>query len=451
MTSDPVLNLAEENALAVLTTNQVGEIHQAAPFYDSPWIRDSYAWGMIPDDEGTLSTYARGELSYWLGRQQPFGGWITNQYSGWYDETAILIAAVLDAYRQTGNISMVRTALPALRRAWQWLHTSYTSPQHGSSCLLWVTLRPRGPGYAADWADQVGRHGYTPQLEGLWYSATHAMAALESVSGHIQAAATYGRVADCIKEDINRLLWAHGVPAHDDALPLPPLGHYRARPVGRDYLEFDANALLAEEVAPTAYRALILAVIAQHPTYILGTAAPGPARVVYGDYNPSDYGPIHNWLAPGRYQSAYWPNVGGLLAMAAARDDDISLSMTILHSLAQRAQNAADAFDEWYSGNGSPGGATQYGWGARMYLLALYRAYLGVDDSTSVTHPADLVFRAAPGPGQGEIERLGMHLRIIGHGEGRVQAIRVNGRLLHTYRLSTTFLHNGGIIDVYRH
>ena len=62
-------------------------------------LRDSYAWGMVPDDAGTLSTYAGSELRYWLRHQQPFGGWISFQYSGWYDETAIASASSCRAAR----------------------------------------------------------------------------------------------------------------------------------------------------------------------------------------------------------------------------------------------------------------------------------------------------------------------------------------------------------------
>src|SRR5205085_9904304 len=121
-----------------------------------------------------------------------------------------------------------------------------------------------------------------------------------------------------------------------------------------------------------------------------------------------------------QYQSAYWPSVGGLLAVAAARNDCTTLALTVLRGLARHNDDANSAFYEWYRGDGRPGNAGhgQYGWGARMYLLALYRAYLGVDDAPSITAPADLVLRAAPGPARADLVRLGRHLTIIGHGAG---------------------------------
>ena len=448
VTGDPLIDHAERAALLVLRADQHGVAHRAAPFYIAPWIRDSYAWGMVPDDAGTLATYARGELRYWLKRQQPFGGWVTFQYSGWYDETAIMLSAVLDAYRLTGDIAMVRRALPALRRGWRWLRGAYVDATHGSRCLLWVALRPQGKHWAADWADQIARQGYTPQLEGLWYDATHAMAALEWLAGGKKAAAQYNRAASCIAGDINRLLWYDDAPAHRDAPPLPAFGHYSA---AGNYFEIDANALLvASGAAGPRRRSSVLTMIAAHASYLLGGDGAGPARVVYGDYAPQDYGLIHNWMGPGRYQSAYWPSVGGLLAIAAARNDATTLAINVLRGLARRNTDAASAFNEWYGADGTPNGAGLYGWGARMYLLALYRAYLGVDDAPSITNPANLVLRAAPGPARGELVRLGKHITIIGHGAGRFRYARLDGRTLRSFVIPARLLHNGAVLDVYR-
>ena len=451
VTGDALLDHAERVALLVLSSNQRGSAHRAAPFYVAPWIRDSYAWGLVPDDAGTLAAFAGSELQYWLSRQQSFGGWITYQYSGWYDETAIMISAVLDAYRLTGDLSMVRRWLPALRRGWRWLHGAYTSPRQGSRCLLWVALRPTGKHWAADWADQVARQGYSPQLEGLWYRATQAMAALEWLTGHKQAARAYNRETSCIADDANRLLWTVTAPAHRDAPALPAFGHYTAWPPGPGYFEIDGNALLiAAGVAAPRQRTQVLGAVAAHAGYLLGGAGAGPARVVYGDYAPHDYGLIHDRMSAGRYQNAYWPSVGGLLAIAAARNDDTTVAITVLRGLARRASDAESAFNEWYSGDGTPGGATQYTWGARMYLLALYRAYLGVDDEGDMTHPADLVLRAAPGPARGELTRLGRHITVIGHGSGRFRYARLDGRLIRSFVIPASLLHDGSVLEVYR-
>ena len=454
VTGDPLLDRAERVALGVLAANQTEVGHRAAPFYKGLWIRDSYAWGMVPDNSGTLSTYAGSELRYWLAHQQPFGGWITFEYSGWYDETPIMIAAVLDAYRLTGDVGLVRRALPALRRAWSWLHGAYIDRRHGSSCLLWVSLRPKGQHWAADWADQVSRQGYTPQLEGLWYRATHAMAAMELLVGGrkaVKAADSYARAASCIAYDANTMLWRVDAPAHHDARPLAPFGHYGARPAGGNYFEVDGNALLvAASVATPRHRSTVLDTVAEQSHYLLGGDGGGPARVLYGDYAPQDYGAIHNWMAAGRYQSAYWPSVGGLLAIAAARNDAIGTAEAVLDGLAARGANSETGFNEWYTTDGTPGGASLYGWGARMYLLALYRAYLGVDDSGSIGHPADIVLRAAPGSGRGTLVRLGHHITVVGHGSGRFRYARLNGRLWRSFTVPARLLRDGMTIDVYR-
>lgn len=449
VTGEAPLDHAERVALAVLAADQAGDAHRAAPFYTSPWIRDSYAWGMIPDDAGTLATYAGSELRYWLARHRPSGGWVTFQYSGWYDETAILISAVLDAYRLSGDRGMVRRALPLLRRGWTWLFRNVDA-RHGSDCLLWTAVSSGGP-WAADWVDQVARRGYTPQLEGLWYGATHAMAALEWLAGSKTAAARDNRLASCIARDVNHLLWTVHAPEHRYARSLAAFGHYRAWPRGPDYFEIDGNALLiAAGVAGRSRSAGVLATIAAHAGYLLGADGAGPARVLYGDYAPADYGPIHNWMGPGRYQNAYWPGVGGLLAVAAARDDSTTLAVTVLRGLARRASDAGSAFYEWYGDGGTAGGAALYGWGARMYILALYRAYLGVDDSSSMTAPADLVLRAAPGPARGAMVRLGLHITIITHGQGRFQYALLGRRLLRSPVVPARLLYDGAVLQVYR-
>ena len=454
VTGNAALDHAERVALEVLAANEDGGAHRAAPFYINPWIRDSYAWGMVPDDRGTLGTYARGELAYWLPRQQPSGGWVTFQYSGWYDETPIYIAAVLDAYRLTGDTAMVRRELPALRRAWGWMRRSYVVPRQGSGCLLWASIRPSGAHWAADWADQVSRPGYNPQLQGLWYRATDALAALELLASDKRAARADATAATCIARDANRILWTVDSPAHLHAPALAPFGHYRAYPRGRNYFELDGNALLlAAGVAPRDRRASVLDMIADNARYLLGGDGAGPARVLYGDYATQDYGPIHNWMGPGRYQSAYWPNVGGLLAIAAARNDDSATALAVLRGIARRSGDAGSAFDEWYTADGAPGGAKVYGWSARMYLLALYRAYLGVDDPndvSSIGHPADLVLRAAPGPARGELVRLGKRITIVGHGAGPFRYARLERRVLRSFVVPAGLLHDGAVLDVYR-
>ena len=94
-------------------------------------------------------------------------------------------------------------------------------------------------------------------------------------------------------------------------------------------------------MAAPRQRAGVLNVVAAHGSYLLGGDGAGPARVLYGDYAPADYGPIHNWMRPGQYQSAYWPSVGGLLAVAAASNDCTTLALTVLHGLARRSSQAS--------------------------------------------------------------------------------------------------------------
>ena len=53
-TDSPALNAAKDEALSVLARDLLQQkglaAHTAGPGYVAPWIRDSFAWGMIPND-----------------------------------------------------------------------------------------------------------------------------------------------------------------------------------------------------------------------------------------------------------------------------------------------------------------------------------------------------------------------------------------------------------------
>jgi hypothetical protein len=159
-TNSPALNAAKDEALSVLARDLLQQkglaAHSAGPGYDAPWIRDSLAWGMIPNDAyPQLVPYTNSDLRLWLAQQSPSGQWVSNPMSGYYDETAILISAALDAYRVTGNRALLAEALPRLRRGWAWLRSNANG--RDSTYLLWTPLPTAGPRLvlpvAVDWAD----------------------------------------------------------------------------------------------------------------------------------------------------------------------------------------------------------------------------------------------------------------------------------------------------------
>lgn len=382
-TANPLLNQAEQVALGVLARDTYRGKHLAAPFYDSPWIRDSYAWGMIPwsgPSSGALSAYSTSELQYWLAHQRAGGSWITNIWSGWYDETPIMIAALADSFRVGGDVRMLRAALPRAERAWQWLATTQIDPAAGSSFLIYASV---GPHVAADWADQVARSGYTTGVEALWYHATVAMADMEVALGSARRASRYRAFAAGIRRDINRLLWRVSAPHARNAPATAPTGHYTGWTGVRDYFELDSNFLcILYGIASPVQTAAIERFTMDHKAYLLGLGArPGvPARTVYGDYEPADYASIHYNLQDGRYQNAYWPSLGAMIAMAAAHSGDRALAAAILHRLAVLFTGTHN-ISEWYTQDGTASGAVAYQWPARMYLIALYTVYLGLDES----------------------------------------------------------------------
>src|SRR5262249_27310203 len=138
VTGNHAIDGAERIALAVLAQNLRHGTHIAAPFYDSAWIRDSFAWGMVPwrgSAASPLSAYSGSELRYWLMRQRQDGLWITNNWSGWYDETPALIAAICDSYLLTGDRRSLRARMPRAERAWSALISTEVHPARGSRYL----------------------------------------------------------------------------------------------------------------------------------------------------------------------------------------------------------------------------------------------------------------------------------------------------------------------------
>ncbi|HVA90969.1 MAG TPA: hypothetical protein VNL71_14135 [Chloroflexota bacterium] len=452
LTGNPTLDLAQRYALAVLGTDFTGETHVAAAgYYTNPWIRDSFAWGMIPSRAGnSLASYSGQELQYWLTRQQPFGGWLTAPKSGYFDETPILIGAALDAYRVSGDLDGLRLALPRLERGWRWLKDGFIRPSKGSSVLIYANVPPHT---AADWADQVARRGYATQLEALWYSATLSLSVSESVVHHPSQARYFSGFAARIKADINRLLWTTGAPTARNAPPVPAFGHYRSWVGPRDYFELDSNFLcIVYGIASPAQATSIDDFVMAHGTYLLGLGSGEgvPARVLYGDYDPRDYAGKHSRLGPGRYQSAYWPTVGALVALGYARSGRVAEARAILLRLAQAFVEGGD-IREWYAGNGQGNGAPAFGWAARMFLVALYAAYLGVE-----WYDAEPGTRAAPGialedpAGQGEaaLSYHGRVLRLRVRGQGATVRVAIGSRIARTSLLPGPLLCEGCTVSV---
>jgi hypothetical protein len=375
-TADPRVDLAQRYALAVIAENFDGVTHAAsAGYYSNPWIRDSFAWGMIPSRrDPSLASYSGSEITYWLERQQPFGGWLTAPLSGYFDETPILISAVLDEYRITGNVRLVRTALPKLERGWHWLAHSYIRRNAGSATLLYANVPPH---VAADWVDQIARRGYATQLEALWYEATRSMGVMESLVKHPGRSRYFRTFAAGIRKDINRLLWTNSAPYAYRAPRVAAFGHYRSWIGPRDYFELDSNFLcILYGIADRAQASSIDHFVERHAGYLLGLDSPMgvPARVLYGDYLPSDYASKHNRIGVGRYQSAYWPGVGALVALGFAHSGRVDEARSLLIRLSAAIVSGGDV-REWYGSDAAGQGAPHFQWAARMFIIAVYGAY----------------------------------------------------------------------------
>jgi hypothetical protein len=437
-TASTLLDQAQRVALAVLASDFTGEAHVASrQYYDRPWLRDSFAWGVVPSQSGTsLDAYPGSELAYWLQRQQSFGGWLTAPQSGYFDETAIMIRAVLDTYEVTGDKVAALGALGRLERGWHWLAHSYLQPASGSRYLLSANVPPH---VAADWVDQVARHGYTTQLEALWYGATQALAALEALGGHQVMAQYYRAFAVGIKRDINRLLWIDAAPVAVDAPAVPAFGHYRSWQGGRDYFELDSNYLcIVYGIATTAQAMSINHFVVEHAGYLLALSTPDgvPAKVVYGDYATSDYAARHARLRPGLYQNAYWPSVGALVAIGMTLIGDLTDARQIMIRLAAALVRDQD-IREWYLLDGTGLGATAFAWAARMFLIAVYESYLGIEPGPPDATPDGEVLRLVrpAGAGTASLSYGGRSVLLTIQGSGyrasvQTPAVRLQGTII---------------------
>ena len=413
VTGDRTLDGAERIALGVVAQDAQDGLHLASPSYNSPWIRDSFAWGMIPwagSSGGPLASYSGSELDYWLQHGQQDGGWITNIYSGYYDETPIIIAALADSYSLTGDRNALARRISGAERAWSSLRRHAVEPAHGSSYLLWADL---GAHVATDWADQVARSGYATGLEALWYHATRSMALLEAALGRPRTAARYERFATAIAWEINRLLWRTAAPHARNAHATGANGHYTAWLGGRDYFEVDSNALcILYGIAPPLRSASIVRFLKAHAGYLFGfgNRSALPARAVYGDYEPADYARIHYGMGDGIYQNAYWGSVGALAAMALANTGNGDMALRMLRAIAAGLLRHGNAY-EWYRADGRPSGAAYYQWPARLYLVALYTTYLGLNERW-VPRTGRISTISCLGGGTAVVVRTGHRLRV---------------------------------------
>ena len=461
-TDSPALNAAKDEALSVLARDLLQQkglaAHSAGPGYDAPWIRDSFAWGMIPNDAyPQLAPYANSELRLWLTQQSPSGQWVSNPMSGYFDETAILISAALDAYRVTGNRALLAEALPRLRRGWAWLRSNANG--RDSTYLLWTPLPTAGPRLAlpvaVDWADQVGRRNYAAQVNLLWLRATQSLAVAENVLGNAGETRRYAAFAIGIRSDFNRLLWTIGQVQSRNAAPAGPFGHYRSwYPAERDYFEMDTNLqAILRGVADTERTSSILAFVTAHADYLLDSpgGAP-PAKTVYGDYAPADYAQIHSKVSDGTYHNAYWLSTGGLAAAVYQRAGQPVMQRRVIDGMASNfgAGQAGGSASEWYDMSGRPGGVSSYQWSARSYLNALYRVYAGIEDDWASMNAENLYVVAPGGETIAGVRHLGKRLRVRTHGGGGLTRVLVDGQAVPGLDLiPEALLHDGSNIDVY--
>lgn len=459
--NDDTLVSGRDAALAVLRhllARQDGYmVHHAGDRYRNPWIRDSFAWGNVPIyGYPELDPYAGSELDFWLAHQQASGQWVTDPQSGYWDETAMLIAAVLDAYRVTGDRGLVVNNLRRLESGWLWLY-GFRREDSAAPYLVWAGLdRSSGrPPVATDWADQIARMNWATSLNLLWYHATRSLAVMEGIAGRPEQASFFREYADSIRQNINRTLWRVGPVQSLRADPTPPFGHYVGWAPGADYFEVDTNLLaIMYGVADRAQAESILTFVDANRGYLLGSEwGPPAAKVVYGDYAREDWATIQNSTSPGAYHMAYWINVGALAALAyhvGGRAEPVrSILMAMANTLT--AEHGGTGVREWYAQDGTAHGSEQYGWSARGYLIALYRAYLGIDADWSDPFARNLRVSPMFGGVSGELFHLGRRIVVTVHGPeiGPYRYAEVDGTRVESAIIPEALLRDGATVNLF--
>ncbi len=441
----------------VLTQVDGYAVHWAGERYKNPWIRDSFAWGSVPIyGYPELDPYVGSELGYWLAHQHPSGQWVTDPQSGYWDETAILIAAMLDAYRVTGDRALLTNNLRRLENGWLWL---YAQRQEGSATphLVYAELDRRSgrPPVASDWADQIARGNWATGVNMLWYHATRSLAVIERLAGRHEQGQFLDDFALGIKREINTLLWRVSPVMSVRAAPTPAFGHYTGWTPGPDYFEVDTNLLaIIYGVAEPAQAGSIVGFIDANWGYLMGSEyGPPAAKVVYGDYAPDDWAAIRFSTAPGAYHMAYWVNVGALAALAYREAGQPERVRSLLLGLANSLIEArgTTGVREWYAQDGTAHGSEQYGWAARCYLVALYRAYLGVDADWTDPLARNLQVNPSFGGVSGEIIHLGKRILIEVHGPsiGRYRYAQLGDTRLERTVIPESLLRDGVTLHLY--
>jgi hypothetical protein len=276
---------------------------------------------------------------------------------------------------------------------------------------------------------------------------------MEALTHHRTQANYYEAFAMRIKLDINRLLWTGKAPYVRDAQQVGPFGHYRSWLGPRDYFELDSNFLcILYGIADRAQAESIDRFVDAHAGYLLGFGSPTgvPARVVYGDYAPQDYAGKHERLGPGRYQSAYWPTVGVLVALGLAHSGQTAQARTIIQRLSAAFVSQGD-IREWYTADGTGEGAPAFGWAARMFVVALYAAYLGLDwyDNLPDQHGvAGIDLHNPLGPGATVVSFHGRVVRVQVQGGGSHVGVEIGGHVRRTPLLPGPLLCAGCVLRV---
>lgn len=298
------------------------------------------------------------------------------------DVEYIMVLGVWQTWQATGDNAWLRTALPRLERALDYIRSDpkHWDPQHNlikrqHSCDTWD--------FDIDGASDRGdrRHVIATCDQSGYYLAFEAMRAMYRALNEAADAARWAEYAAAYRQRAVDLLWDGGKFRH----------HLHLDPI--DHADFDETQQLAMGNTWAITR---------------GLASPEQARSVVDEYHrrQEETGDAYPWwsLQPGypdeldyfreehRQQGGYangglMPWVGGELCLGAFQCGREAYAVQLLRQYADHLRRTGGAH-VWYWPDGEPGFRTTNevayaGWGLAQWNTALFEGLAGLSDSAS--------------------------------------------------------------------
>jgi sucrose-6F-phosphate phosphohydrolase len=304
----------------------------------------------------------------------------TPDYSGVGEIASIdsglwLVIAFYQFVRQTRDYQFLRDWAEDIKKIMDWLEA------HDSNYDSLLEIPEAG-----DWTDLFGRSYNVLYDEVLWYNANISHGRIAELLGDFNLAGTRLRLAQTIKETINRKFWPsiHGEQARTFSEQQYTMGdtHYLLAEITP--FNFDWRCDVYANILAALFNVLNLDRAKRAFNFMWGVGANEPAPVVnlYPPVNSGDphwrpYYTVNLLNLPHHYHNGgVWPFIGAYWVMFVSRLGLRDLAQQELYRLAlinQRGIESDWEFNEWVHGKtGRPMGKRYQAWSAAGFIGACY-------------------------------------------------------------------------------